>query len=51
MDMKLITGAPGAGKTNRLVSEIRQRLTEGVSPYMILATTFSRQAAREGAWG
>lgn len=45
--MKLITGAPGAGKTNRLVSEIRQRLTEGVSPYMILATTFSRQAARE----
>lgn len=45
--MKLITGAPGAGKTNRLVSEIHQRLLHGVSPYTILATTFSRQAARE----
>jgi DNA helicase-2/ATP-dependent DNA helicase PcrA len=45
--VKLITGAPGAGKTNRLVSEIRDRLARGVSPYMILATTFSRQAALE----
>jgi len=45
--MKLITGAPGAGKTNRLVTEIRGRLAKGVSPYVILATTFSRQAALE----
>ena len=45
--MKLITGAPGSGKTHRLASEIRRRLAGGTSPYMILATTFSRQAARE----
>lgn len=45
--MKLITGAPGAGKTKRLVTEIQGRLAKGVSPYVILATTFSRQAALE----
>lgn len=45
--MRVIIGAPGSGKTQRLVDEIRDRLAEGVSPYMILATTFSRQAARE----
>lgn len=45
--MKLITGGPGSGKTQRLVDEIESRLKAGVSPYMILATTFSRQAAAE----
>ncbi len=45
--MKLITGGPGSGKTQRLVEEIRGRLKAGVSPYMIMATTFSRQAAAE----
>lgn len=45
--MKLITGGPGAGKTRRLVSEIQERLDRGVSPYTIIATTFTREAARE----
>ena len=45
--MQLITAPPGAGKTRRLVSEIQARLHEGVSPYTIVATTFTREAARE----
>ncbi len=45
--MKLITAGPGAGKTQRLVSDIKERLYEGVSPFMILATTFTREAAKE----
>ena len=45
--MYLITAPPGAGKTRRLVSSIQERLSEGVSPYMIIATTFTREAARE----
>ncbi|MGA9531515.1 MAG: ATP-dependent helicase [Anaerolineales bacterium] len=45
--MKLITGGPGSGKTQRLVDEIKSRLQAGVSPYMLLAATFSRQAAAE----
>jgi DNA helicase-2/ATP-dependent DNA helicase PcrA len=45
--MHLITAPPGAGKTRRLVSEIQARLQEGVSPYTIVATTFTREAARE----
>jgi len=45
--MQLITAPPGAGKTQRLVSEIQERLQQGISPYMILATTFTREAARE----
>ncbi len=45
--MQLITAPPGAGKTRRLVSEIQERLEGGVSPYMIIATTFTREAAKE----
>ncbi|MGB2894907.1 MAG: UvrD-helicase domain-containing protein, partial [Anaerolineales bacterium] len=45
--MQLITAPPGAGKTRRLVSEIKERLEEGVSPYTIIATTFTREAAKE----
>ena len=45
--MQLITAPPGAGKTRRLVSEVQERLNEGVSPYTIIATTFTREAARE----
>ena len=45
--MQLITAPPGAGKTRRLVSEIQARLREGISPYTIVATTFTREAARE----
>lgn len=45
--MHLITAPPGAGKTRRLVCSIQERLSEGVSPYMIIATTFTREAARE----
>jgi DNA helicase-2/ATP-dependent DNA helicase PcrA len=45
--MKLITAGPGAGKTQRLVSSITEKLKEGVSPFMVLATTFTREAARE----
>jgi DNA helicase-2/ATP-dependent DNA helicase PcrA len=45
--MQLITAPPGAGKTRRLVSDIQERLQEGVSPYAIIATTFTREAARE----
>ncbi|MGA9532934.1 MAG: ATP-dependent helicase [Anaerolineales bacterium] len=45
--MKLITGGPGSGKTQRLVDEVEARLKDGVSPYLLLATTFSRQAAAE----
>jgi len=45
--MKLITAGPGSGKTQRLASDIQDRLDEGVSPYMIMATTFTREAARE----
>jgi DNA helicase-2/ATP-dependent DNA helicase PcrA len=45
--MQLITAPPGAGKTRRLVSDIQERLQQGVSPYTIIATTFTREAARE----
>jgi superfamily I DNA/RNA helicase len=45
--MQLITAPPGAGKTRRLVSEIKERLEGGVSPYIIIATTFTREAAKE----
>jgi len=45
--MRLVTAGPGAGKTRRLVSDIKEKLNEGVSPFMILATTFTREAARE----
>jgi DNA helicase-2/ATP-dependent DNA helicase PcrA len=45
--MKLVTAGPGAGKTRRLVSEIQERLDQGVSPYTVIATTFTREAARE----
>ena len=38
---------PGAGKTNNLVQSILKRLNMGESPFMMLATTFSRQAAQE----
>jgi len=47
MRMNLINGGPGSGKTQRLVDEIQARLDDGVSPHMLLATTFSRQAAAE----
>jgi DNA helicase-2/ATP-dependent DNA helicase PcrA len=45
--MRLITAPPGAGKTRRLVSDIQERLRQGVSPYTIIAATFTREAARE----
>lgn len=45
--MKLIVAPPGAGKTRTLVEQIHQELTDGLSPYRILATTFSREGARE----
>jgi DNA helicase-2/ATP-dependent DNA helicase PcrA len=45
--MQLITAPPGAGKTRRLVSVIQERLQQGVSPYTVIATTFTREAARE----
>lgn len=45
--MKLVTAGPGAGKTKRLVFEIQKRLDQGISPYTIIATTFTREAARE----
>lgn len=45
--MKLIVAPPGAGKTRTLVEQINQEITDGVSPYRILATTFSREGARE----
>lgn len=45
--MKLVTAGPGAGKTKRLVSEIQERLDQGISPYTVIATTFTREAARE----
>ena len=45
--MQLITAPPGAGKTRRLVADIQERLRQGVSPYTIIATTFTREAARE----
>lgn len=45
--MKLITGGPGSGKTQRLVEGIEARLHAGASPYTLLAATFSRQAAAE----
>jgi DNA helicase-2/ATP-dependent DNA helicase PcrA len=45
--MRLVTAPPGAGKTRRLVSDIQERLQEGVFPYSIIATTFTREAAKE----
>lgn len=45
--MLLVTAPPGSGKTRRLVADIQERLREGVSPYTIIATTFTREAARE----
>src|SRR5512138_1777700 len=45
--MQLILAPPGAGKTHSLVEQINDLLDSGVSPYRILATTFSREGARE----
>jgi len=38
---------PGAGKTNHLVQSVMEKLEQGASPFLMLATTFSRQAAQE----
>src|SRR5512138_21887 len=45
--MQLILAPPGAGKTRALVEQINTLLDSGVSPYRVLATTFSREGARE----
>lgn len=45
--MNLYIAPPGGGKTGRLVTSIGAALAQGVPPYGILATTFTRQAAGE----
>ncbi len=45
--MKLILAPPGAGKTRLLVEHVQQLLEGGVSPFRIMATTYSREGARE----
>jgi len=45
--LKIISAPPGSGKTRRLVAEIEARIKEGVSPYTIIATTFTRESAKE----
>lgn len=43
----MVLAGPGAGKTRSLVQSIASSLEEGTSPFMMLATTFSREAALE----
>jgi ATP-dependent DNA helicase Rep len=45
--MNLYIAPPGGGKTGRLVATIGDALAQGVPPYAIVATTFTRQAAAE----
>jgi len=45
--LKIVTAPPGAGKTEELKRLIEESLERGISPYLIFATTFAREAAKE----
>ena len=44
---KLILASAGTGKTHQLTNQFLRLLFQGVEPERVLATTFTRKAARE----
>lgn len=47
MEQKLILGAPGCGKTTRLLQIMEEEMANGVRPDRILYSSFTRKAANE----
>lgn len=47
LDQKIVLGAPGCGKTTRLLAILEDEMNNGVSPTRVAYVSFTRKAVRE----
>lgn len=47
MGIRIISAGAGSGKTYRITQELKAKIEQGVDPSSVIATTFTKKAARE----